>query len=160
MLLQTYIFTWLLLLASTIAVGKLRIGSVYFVSAWNTVALLAAVIGCVQMVLKAQSAEGERVVRFRSIGAFEGAETYRREVVVDEDSDEEITPTEHTPLIPQRLSSQPAVRGEDENSIGWWIIQLLVAVPIPLILLLHITLLLLNATCQSLADGSSATFGT
>jgi hypothetical protein len=158
MLLQTYIFTWLLLIASTIAVGKLRIGSVYFVSAWNTVALLATVIGCVQMMLKAPSVEGEQVVRFRSVHEIEGVETYAREAVMDED--EEIIPTERTPLIPQRLSSQPAVRGEDENSIGWWIVQLLVAVPIPLILLLHITLLLLNATCQSLADGSSAAFGT
>ena len=37
LLLQIYIFTWFLLLASTIAIGQLRIGDVYFVSAWNLV---------------------------------------------------------------------------------------------------------------------------
>lgn len=150
-LLQTYVLTWLFLLASTIAVGELRVGGVYFISAWNAVALLGSVLGCVEVMLRAQAMEVERVVRFTAPDESEEGPGPLEEVVEEE-------PTEQTPLI-QRQRLRPSLKSDEGGAIGWWILQVAVMVPVPVILVLHITVLLLASLSQTLADGSSPVIG-
>jgi hypothetical protein len=155
-LLQMYILTWLLLLPSTFVVGKLRIGGVYFVSAWNAVALLGSVLGCIEVMLRAPGVERQRVVRFI---APEGEDN---EGQPEEGEEHEPEPTEQTPLIQQQPllpRLQPAIKKDEGGAIGWWILQAIVMVPVPVILVLHITILLLGALPQTLADGSSPVIG-
>jgi hypothetical protein len=153
-LLQMYILTWLLLLPSTFAVGKLRVGGVYFVSAWNAVALLGGVLGFVEVMLRSPVVERERVVRFISPEGEDNEE--------GEEHEPEAEPTEHTPLIQQQPlipRLHPAIKKDEGGAIGWWILQVLVMVPVPVILVLHITVLLLGASPQTLADGNSPAIG-
>jgi hypothetical protein len=59
--------------------------------------------------------------------------------------------TERTPLLQQ---PQHHVRSKEESgAIGWWILQLILAVSVPVTLLAHIIVLLVGAMAQSIADG-------
>ena len=60
-LFQTYSLTWLLLLASTIVLGKLHIGGLYFISAWNAVVLLGGALGCLEGITGAKGFDKETV---------------------------------------------------------------------------------------------------
>lgn len=174
-LLQTYILTWFLLLLSTIAVGKADIGGVYFISAWNAVVFIAAVIGCIEGMFGAKGTagatgedgeDGTRVVRGVR---FEGVPTGDNEGETDRGNRShsvvvETEPTENTPLIAQHRvaarSVAPPVSGKEEGgAIGWWVLQALLVIPVPVILVAHIGNLLMDAMAQTLADGSSAATG-
>ncbi|KAJ7481173.1 putative zinc metalloprotease [Mycena galericulata] len=140
MFLQVYILTWLLLLLSTIAVGS-GIGGVYFVTAWNAAVLLACTIGCIENMFGAQgSYQVYRRVRMVHYGAL------------PQQADTEAT--ESTPLI--HSSAPVAPTKEESGAIGWWILQLILAVSVPVTLVSHIAVLLIGAMAQTLADGSSA----
>lgn len=170
-LFQTYTLTWLLLLASTIVLGKLHIGGLYFISAWNIVVLLGAAIGCLEAITGAKGFDTESVEQEEGGGGrsaaggtrYDGAEG-TSESRVDEEG--EADPTEATPLIRQRRRlrwSLPKRQGEDRTdgggAIGWWILQLLIVVPVPVILLSHVGVLMMGAMSQTLADGSSPVIG-
>jgi hypothetical protein len=151
-LLQTYILTWLFLVVSTIAVGQLGIGGVYVVSAWNVGVLAGVMVGVVEGlvwglavgVVAGEVSEGETEAHGASELEGDGA-------------------TEDTPLLrPQRASTdvQPVGRNaKQDGAFGWWFVQLLLVVPIPVILVSHIGLVLLGALPQTLVDGSSAAVG-
>ncbi|KAK7038111.1 peptide hydrolase [Favolaschia claudopus] len=143
MFLQSYIFTWILLVAATVAVGS-GVGGVYFVTAWNLVVLVACVIGCIENLLGAQGSSDVHHVHYAPLPRHDDEEHPEPE------ADAEATET--TPLI------RPILRPKEESgAIGWWILQLVLAISVPVILVAHITILLVAATSQTMVDGSSAT---
>ncbi|KAJ7137774.1 hypothetical protein C8R44DRAFT_660823 [Mycena epipterygia] len=145
MFLQTYILTWLLLSGSTIAVGS-GIGGVYFITAWNAAVLLACAIGCIENMLGAHGSYETRRVHYAALPQRDDEHPSAAE------TDAEVT--EATPLL-QSSSPSPHTK-EESGAIGWWILQLVLAVSVPVTLVFHITILLLAAMAQTLADGSPA----
>ncbi|KAJ7085689.1 hypothetical protein B0H15DRAFT_845959 [Mycena belliarum] len=152
MFLQTYIFTWILLVFATIYVSS-GIGGVYFITAWNAVVLFACAIGCVETMFGAQGSQDapHRLARrVRYDGLPQGEEAHPA-MATETDADA----TEATPLI--QYSDPPLPRAKDESgAIGWWILQLILAVSVPVTLVAHIAVFLIAALVQTLADGSSA----
>jgi hypothetical protein len=164
-----YIFTWILLVLSTVAAGRLDVGGGYIVTAWNLAVFLACVFGCLEVMLGAKGTEGEwedergegrlvRGVRFEvpsSSSAADGVEEEGSSAPV------ETEPTEITPLIQQhRAHRRPSMRNrEEEGAFVWWILQAVTSVPLPVILLVHVAIILLGALPQTLADGSSPIIG-
>lgn len=159
-LLHQYVLTWALLVYTTSAVP---LGGTYFITAWNAVLLLGAVLACVEGMAGARGYEDEeeterqrryvRGVRYDAVdtaesGHQESENGHQRAVVT-----EETEPTEITPLIAQH--GQPAPPGEEQGAIGWWIAQLLIVVPVPVILVSHIAIIVLFAMNQTLTDGAS-----
>ncbi|KAJ7864816.1 putative zinc metalloprotease [Mycena olivaceomarginata] len=130
MFLQTYILTWSLLIWATVA-------------AWNVSVLLACAIGCVENMLGAQGSYDNHHVHYAPLPQTDDEEHPRAEVDAET--------TETTPLI------RPILRTKEESgAIGWWILQFLLAVSVPVTLVSHIAILFISATAQTLADGSSA----
>jgi hypothetical protein len=172
MLLQTYILTWILLLFSTIAIGESHIGGFYFTTVWNTLAFLGCALGCAEGMLGAKGmqdqAGGERHrfvrgVRFETVGEDEEGTNGERSAA-RESGEVETEPTEITPLMHQHRRSShsrsPGGRRQEEGgAIGWWILQLLIVIPFPVILASHMGTLLMASLSQTLADGSSAVIG-
>ncbi|KAG2050937.1 hypothetical protein BDR06DRAFT_917279 [Suillus hirtellus] len=159
-LLHQYVLTWVLLVYTTSAVA---LGGTYFITAWNAVVLLGAILACVEGMAGARGYEDEeeigrqrRQVRGVHYDAVDTAENGHHD---SENGDqrvgliEETEPTEITPLIAQ--NGQPTPSGEEQGAIGWWIAQLLVVVPLPVILVSHIAVILLFAMNQTLTDGAS-----
>lgn len=67
--------------------------------------------------------------------------------------------TEATPLL-QRDRRIPIKSDIDEdNQIGLWLLQFLVAVPFPVILITQAAIMLINGANQTLVDGSSPDLG-
>ena len=67
---------------------------------------------------------------------------------------------ETSPLLetPAKAESQSRV-DEQLPSLGWWIIQLLLVVPVPVTLLVHILVLLVDSLSQTLSDGNNPIIG-
>ncbi|KAJ7766790.1 hypothetical protein B0H16DRAFT_1522499 [Mycena metata] len=150
MFVQTYIFTWILLVASTVAVDS-GIGGTYFVTAWNAAVLIACMIGSVENMLGAQGSYEVphrffRRARYDAVPQLE-AESSSQAV------EAEAQATEATPLI--QSSSPPTSAKDESGAIGWWILQLALAVSVPVTLVAHIAILVIGATAQTLADGNS-----
>lgn len=125
-------------------------GGLYLISIWNALVFLACVIGCAEEMFGARGTPGH-----------EGVDRIIRPVRSGEEPDEVHVDdaTEETPLMGHRVS--PRVEDKEESgAIGWWIVQLLLVVPTPLILVSHIGMLMMDALPQTLADGSSAATGT
>lgn len=162
-LLQLYGFTWVLLVFSTAVLRNAEIGSTYFITAWNVCVLLACIVGLVEAMTSAPGFEAETEVgsehatyaggaRYQAISTEEDAEGPQPSHRIIEDSE----PTETTPLVPREHSRTPTPPpGEGQGAIGWWILQLLLVVPFPVILVFHISVILLGATNQTLTDGNS-----
>jgi hypothetical protein len=159
------------LLASTIVLGKLHIGGLYFISAWNIVILLGTAIGCLEAITGAKGFDTESVEQEEGGGGRSAARGMRYDGAEGtsesrENEEGETDPTEATPLIRQRRRlrwSSPKRQGghrtDDGGAIGWWILQLLIVVPVPVILLSHVGVLMMGAMSQTLADGSSPVIG-
>ncbi|KAJ7172060.1 hypothetical protein C8R46DRAFT_1084697 [Mycena filopes] len=147
MFLQTYIFTWILLVVSTVAVDS-GIGGLYFVTAWNAAVFIACVVGSIENMLGAQGSYDapHRFLRRARYDAIPEGEPSSQA------AEAEVEATEATPLIQPQLSSSPRTRDES-GAIGWWILQLALAVSVPVTLVAHITILMIGATAQSLIDG-------
>lgn len=167
---QTYILTWLLLLAATIVTGKLQIGSFYFISAWNAVVLLGATIGSLEGIVGAKGFDADSIREEEDARESGSVRSVARDAdgtaqVVPEHEESQADPTENTPLIRQKRwasskgQSNEDNEGEEGGAIGWWILQLLIIVPVPAILVSHIAVLLMGALNQTLADGSSPITG-
>ncbi|KAJ8697185.1 hypothetical protein PTI98_006984 [Pleurotus ostreatus] len=168
-LLQIYILTWLLLALSTVAIKTADIGGVYVVTIWNSLAWLGYILSGLEEILGARGTtvweihaeEAERTrlvrgVRYDAIPQNEEHEGHPQEV--------ETEPTEITPLVAQqrarsRTPHSDDLKSEENGAVGWWILQFLAVVPLPVILFSHIGIILLGALPQTLADGSSATVG-
>ncbi|KAJ7633001.1 hypothetical protein FB45DRAFT_792335 [Roridomyces roridus] len=146
MFLQTYIFTWIGLVLATSAASS-GIGGLYFITAWNAAVLLACVVGCIENML---GAEGSYEVYRRARHVHYAPLPVHDDTVPPAEAETEDTET--TPLLP----STPARASKEENgAIGWWILQLVIAVTVPVTLLGHILVLLAGAMTQTLSDGSS-----
>lgn len=159
-LLHQYVLTWALLVYTTSVV---TLGGTYFITAWNAVVLLGAVLACVEGMAGARGYEDEeetgrqrryvRGVHYDAVGTAENGHQDSENGHQHADVVEETEPTEITPLIAQH--GQPTPLGEEQGAIGWWIAQLLVVVPLPVILVSHIAVILLLAMNQTLTDGTS-----
>lgn len=153
-LLQLYLLTWVLLLGATILAGKLSLGSFYLISLWNAIVFAACALGCIAILFGAHGSEGdaEGLVRRRIRGV-----RYDREGE-EEGVESETAPTEVTPLMaqPMVVASPPKSGDEESGAIIWWFLQFMLSVPAPVILVSQLALLMLAATNQTLADGSSA----
>ncbi|KAJ7749539.1 hypothetical protein DFH07DRAFT_828727 [Mycena maculata] len=149
--LQTYVLTWLLLLWATTAVGA-GIGGVYFITAWSAAVLLACTIGCIENMFGAQGSYETHRVRRVHYGALPHRDDREEHAAAAEEAAEEAEATEATPLI---QAQSPAARTKEESgAIGWWILQLVLAVSVPVTLVGHIAVLLIGAMAQTLTDGS------
>lgn len=76
----------------------------------------------------------------------------------------ETAPTEITPLMYQRrrnwwIAKEAGVPVEDRDEVGWWMLQILLLVPVLLVLVGRIGLLLVGEMRQSLVDGGTAWTG-
>jgi hypothetical protein len=155
--LHLYLFTWLLLVLSTVGITSLKPGlsGGYLMSAWNTCVGLAFVMAGVAEVVAAGHEE-RLVVDNESYEELEGENANER-------AGEHPEPDESTPLIQypaqSSLNQQRLVRdkGEVENlaETWWWIPQFIISVPLPVILFAQVTMLVLDAMSQTLSDGSS-----
>lgn len=137
MLIQTYYFTWILLLVSTFVLSKWQIGVVYIVSGWNACVLLGTVFGLSGYAIKG---EQRRVKTSPTPGG---------------------TPSEHTPPItpPQTPEQSRGVEPAKAEKSDWWIVQLLLVVPLPITLFLHLLVLLVASLSQTLSDGNNPVMG-
>ena len=153
--LHLYLFTWVLLVLSTVGITSLKpgLGGGYLMSAWNTCVGLAFVMEGVADVIAAGHEE-RPVVDNETYEELEGENANERD-------GEHPEPDESTPLIqyPAQSSSNPRLgkdKGETESlAETWlWIPQFIVSVPLPAILFAQVTMLLLDAMPQTLSDGS------
>ncbi|KAF9463513.1 hypothetical protein BDZ94DRAFT_1321670 [Collybia nuda] len=157
-LLQALILAYILLLIGTISLPQL--GGTYALSALAGCIFLGWAVGAVEGLLETQNGEDEhseadatgerRYVRGIRYDAIEGAEP---EVPGEEIQTE---PTEITPLIHQRPAqngSAPKGDTTEGGAIGWWIVQMLLVVPIPVILISHIGIMFIGSMAQTLGDG-------
>jgi hypothetical protein len=164
-LLQLYGLTWILLVFSTVVLRSAEIGSTYFVTAWNVCAFLGCGVGLVEATTSAPGFEAETEVGSESHTYVEGAryqaistEEDHHDVNGQQSSSrvvEDTEATETTPLVSRPLTPPP---DKGQGAIGWWILQLLLVVPLPVILVFHISVMLLGAMNQTLTDGNSPVF--
>ncbi|KAF8899041.1 hypothetical protein BD779DRAFT_1666782 [Infundibulicybe gibba] len=139
LLLHTYVLTWLLTLLVTVLAVRAQVGGLYFISAWHVSVLLA----CLACHLEgAHLFHRVRRLRVRFTG------------VPPDPDDDESRASERTPLLQRSPSYTDLPDGEDK--MVWWSVQMLLAVPVPVILVMHVTVILLGALPQTLADGSPA----
>ncbi|KAK0465552.1 putative zinc metalloprotease [Desarmillaria tabescens] len=143
-LLQMYFLTWVFLLLATIAISKASIGGVYFVTGWNALVFLACCVGCVEGMLGAEGTTPFLVF------------VTQPTPLAEEEQGVMEAPTETTPLIPRTRHDVHVVGQEETGAIGWWILQMLIVVPVPVISVAHIAVIMLSAMPQTLSDGSSA----
>ena len=152
--LHLYLFTWILLVLSTVGITFLKpgLGGGYLISAWNTCVGLAFIRSYVAEVI---TAGRERRVDIESYEELEGENTNERDGGHPE-------PDESTPLIPYSAQSSLDQQrpGRDKGEVEslaetwWWIPQFIISVPLPVILFAQVTMLVLDAMSQTLSDGS------
>ncbi|KAF9237861.1 hypothetical protein BU15DRAFT_88557 [Melanogaster broomeanus] len=152
-LLQTYVFTWLLLVFSTVVLRKIEIGSSYWITAWNAGVLLGSIVAYVEGMTSARGFEPENGTEpegQRYVGAPTSTQMGSKHPELLQDPQ----PTEITPLVRRERSLPPRPAEGEQGAIGWWILQLLLVVPVPVILVLHIAIMVLGAVGQTLTDGN------
>jgi uncharacterized integral membrane protein len=157
LLIQVYIFTWILLLFSTIAVARAKVGGLYVVTVWNTGVWIACLLAAVEGMMLPVPHGGPRV-RFHNAHPHHHHELEDQDADDDEDNqDRRQPPTEATPLIGH---SRASLRKPQEGGVvGWWIVHLLLTIPAPVLLIAQMGSLLLDSLPQTLADGSPASVG-
>lgn len=168
-LLHLYVFTYLLLALAALALSKLQVGGLYWISAWHAGVCAACLIGgietfCARLERVEEHKKKKQRSRLRRDASRAGrssrnSRNSRRRGGNSSDSDEDV---ETTPLLPGSMTL-PDQNGElvpDVSDRGvWWILQVLFSVPVPVILIGHILFLFQGALGQTLSDGSSAAFG-
>ena len=173
-----YVFTWILLVLSTVGITTLRpsVGSGYLFSAWNTAVAAACLLAVIERIVLTSLGFHAATPPHPDLGEYEelegaesGSQHFDRSYTRLGNTDE------RTPLIPRDgaevhdanlLPSLRELSGEEEDSGGagmlatwWWIPQFLVSVPVPVALFAHVTMLVLDGTSQTLADGPSPWLG-
>jgi hypothetical protein len=172
-----YVFTWILLVLSTVGITTLRpsVGSGYLFSAWNAAVAAACLLVVIERIVLT-SLDFHVATPHPDLGEYEeleGAESGAQHL--DRPYTRLGNTDERTPLIPRDgaevydaslLPSLKDLSGEEEESAGagtfatwWWIPQFLVSVPVPVALFAHVTMLVLDGTSQTLADGPSPWLG-
>ncbi|KAH8119687.1 Zn-dependent exopeptidase [Phellopilus nigrolimitatus] len=147
-LLESYIFWWILLVIDTVAIGRSQIGGLYFVTFFYAGTLVALLLGLLEHFELPSARRGSRNGNAAVID-----NEYRSE---GDDTAHEVS-SERTPLLAQNGRGIKKSEIDEDNEIGLWFIQFLLAVPFPVILITQVGLLLVNALSQTLADGSSVT---
>jgi uncharacterized membrane protein YraQ (UPF0718 family) len=137
MLIQTYNLTWILLFVSTLILFKWQIGVVYIISGWNGCVLLGAVF----------SLSG------RAFSTQQGG--IKTPSIVDRAS--ERAPLMSPPKTPEQSQNTKTVKVVEAHD--WWIVQLLIVVPLPITLFLHLLVLLVTSLGQTLSDGNNPILG-
>lgn len=184
MLLQTYILSWILLVLGTVALKRLQIGGTYFLTGWNIFVFLGCVSALFErLLLKSKT----RLARPEPSATMEGEESevhqssaQSKPGSIREIEGDQVGPSSSTTNLPQLLrngglqrASRPTERTpllsssrghgvieqEESGAIGWWILQLALVIPIPVVLLSHILLLFVEALNQTLSDGNSPVIG-
>ncbi|KAF8627744.1 hypothetical protein AX17_006112 [Amanita inopinata Kibby_2008] len=155
--LHLYAFTYLLLILASTALSKLRVGGLYWISAWHAGVCAASIIGGIQVFYaRSQWIKQVRKKKRRLLRRDAGRNASRRGASSDSDEDE------RTPLLPgsQTLSELhgEVVTDKKDSSDFYWLLQVLLSVPMPVMLVGHVLLLFLDALGQTLSDGSSAAF--
>jgi hypothetical protein len=149
MLLQMYILTWILLVAATMGLKFLNLGGVYVFSAWNAFSLLGCAVGLIEEISHASKI------------SFTGKESRSSAEISPTSNSSELAETsppleKSAQAVPQ---SSQTVNLDERSSFGWWIIQLLLVIPVPITLLTHILLLLVDSLSQTLSDGNNPVIG-
>jgi hypothetical protein len=181
---QLLLFSYLLLLLSTVFLPA-DVGGTYPLSAYAGCAFLGWLVGCVRdiifVVREGNDIEGEgeegvgeegeerrlvRGVRFEADHEADGTWRSNGEGRTGNGREVETEPTEITPLLIQqrdtgggRRSTRSRADGKGGDSIEWWILQILLVVPFPVILLTHILVILIDAMGQSVIDGGPVWLG-
>lgn len=154
-----YVFSWILLVLATLGITQLHpgLGGGYLVSIWSACLGVACILGSIEGLVSSPAwkvAEEPEDLE----GEEESADP-RRSHRSPEDTNET------TPLIwreHEGARHHHRIHVHDEEVEGgglrtwWWVPQFLISVPIPVILLGHVTMLLLDSVPQTLADGASA----
>ena len=157
-----YTFSWILLVLATLGITQLHpgLGGGYLVSIWSACIGVACILSSFEGLVSSPAWKVEEEVE--DLEGEEESADRRRSHLHPED------PSETTPLIWRGQESghhnhhhhQIHVHDEEVEGGGlrtwWWIPQFLVSVPVPIILLGHVTMLLLDAVPQTLSDGASA----
>lgn len=120
-ILETYLLSWVFMVAGTVGVNRLKLGSPYLITAWYLCAWVTAVVALTEAVIRSkkhgstpdldvvqepdsavdeQPINGHRFVRGVMYTAPEHSES-REEVAQRDTEPEETDPTEITPLIQQ-----------------------------------------------------------
>ncbi|EKM76026.1 hypothetical protein AGABI1DRAFT_122907 [Agaricus bisporus var. burnettii JB137-S8] len=162
-LFQCYTLSWILLLLSTIAIGKVHIGGIYIVTFWSCGVWFACALASMETVFSVRDVPTTRSHnRSRSRTRSSSRSSYRGR---DE-------ATERTPLTREQDSEHYGARdpypenGHDNadqkvvkaGAVNWWPLQFLLVVPVPVVLSAHISNILMDSMSQTLADGSSKIF--
>jgi hypothetical protein len=165
-LLHLYVFTYLLLFLAALALSKLQVGGLYWISAWHAGVCAACIIGGVEtFYARLERVNVHKKKKRRSLLRREASQAGRnsrnsnRRGGSSSDSDEDV---ETTPLLPGS-TTLPDQNGElvpdTADSGAWWIFQVLFSVPLPVVLIGHVLFLFHGALGQTLSDGGSAAFG-
>ncbi|KAF5343636.1 hypothetical protein D9757_014678 [Collybiopsis confluens] len=160
LLLHSFIFTWLLVLASTVGITQFQLGGVFYLaSTYNGLlwfaTVICAIVGCFGI---AETAELQVV----QVTPNDRRESEPSTVHVEDDG-HETDANERTPLIGRkrvRIIKNKSKAGVDpvENPQPYvlWFFLLLLIVPLPLILVGHIAIFLIPSVNQTLIDGTPA----
>ncbi|PFH45757.1 hypothetical protein AMATHDRAFT_157929 [Amanita thiersii Skay4041] len=156
-LLHLYVFTYFLLILATAALSGLQVGGLYWISAWHAGICSACIVGGVEaFYARNQWKKDMEKVRLRlhasQAGQYIGLHNGREETDDGDDASEE------TPLLPDSEAHHEDIVVETKEDDAWWILQVLLSVPIPVVMVGHILVLFQSALGQTLSDGSSAAF--
>ncbi|KAL4071336.1 hypothetical protein V8B97DRAFT_452974 [Scleroderma yunnanense] len=150
--LQLYIFTWVALVFGTVPLRKTGIGGPYLFSFWNAAVLLGCILTCVEATTPGgDPLPGVSPTERNGYEAVPSEELAAGEQVLRGAHDNE--PSETTPLLRVQHEAAPVPDREEQGVVGWWILQLLISVPFPVILFLHVAIMVINGQNQTLTDG-------
>lgn len=173
MLYQLYILAWILLVIGTVLLHKLQIGGTYFLTGWYTFVFLGAVVGSLERIFRrhklAKSQKPKPPTPRRSDSHEEHGLQDQPVLASSSSNNNDVSstrgevdpvkksqkPHERTPLINRK---PPTEHQQEIASTGWWILQLLLVIPIPVLLVSHLLIIFIAATSQTLSDGSSPLF--
>jgi len=185
-LLQTYILSWILLVLATVVLHTLHIGGVYFLVGWNLFVFIGCLSVLYERLLlkshtrpaKPKTPPREEEEEVHGLSPQLKASSIREIEETDAGPSSGSTanlptlsrsgngksqpqllpkPTERTPLIFSRRMG--SAHKEETGAVGWWILQLAIVIPIPVLLFSHVLLLFVQALNQTLTDGSNPVIG-
>jgi len=171
-----HFLAWIILLISTIAIARAKVGGLYFITAWYVGVWGAGLVGCSQSFAGFSEVlrKRKKAVR-RARSASSSSSSSSSSDSEDERRDRRDRASERTPLLGlfrQTRNDGTSASGSSSNglaaavakakreyeeggAIGWWIVQVLLSVPVFVVLVGQLALLLLDAMNQSLTDGGS-----
>ncbi|KAF9552594.1 hypothetical protein CPC08DRAFT_822792 [Agrocybe pediades] len=147
LLIQTYNLSWLLLALGNIALDRLKVGGVYFLTGWNLCLLGSCAFVCVERIVERKKSSSSSWIAGSSAGSAAASRA-----TSDDDDEVADSVTKKTPLLDVPPPKQHVDQGAPQG--WWWILQASLAIPGPLVLISHVLLLLLQSLSQTLSDGS------